>query len=124
MHNTRTYIHAHYTLLQFLSVNVVIKYDFRYHVYVVLKRHSRAYDDRSIVIRQFPSVELKLIILRIRVSVVYTVSGQTVVNSRTRLRSEGIYVMSAVVNLMIYTGRRKTNERIYLAQVQTYTRCD
>lgn len=45
------------------------------------KRHSRTYEDRSIVIRQFPSVE-SISLLRIRVSVVYIRVGSDVVNSR------------------------------------------
>lgn len=51
--------------------------------------------------------------LRIRV-------GSNVINSRARFRSGGTYVTSAAVNLMIYTGGRKTNEWIHLARVRTY----
>lgn len=73
--------------------------------------------DRDPSISTVPSLGL----LR-RISTAQIRVGSNVINSRANAtpKRRYVYVTSAAVNLMIYTGGRKTNEWIYLGRVRTY----
>lgn len=81
-----------------------------YHMQMVVRRYSRSYGDRSIVICQFP---LCRILLRSTDPCRIKYNKLASERERVRFRSGGMYV-TAAVNLMIYIGRRKTNEWIHL----------